>query len=130
MKTRTNQPIYKDDGTPFTDGQLDSDIAQKGGTKLYKHSISDNNYLLELITTVSQPIDFTLINTYAKFITYLKSIDIISFLFRNDSDNRYLGYMYFLESVLYYSMISDGSLVAYELDDFIIANATDTVTEL
>lgn len=56
MKTRTNQPIFKDDGTPFTDNQLDSDIAQKGGTKLYRHEITfdtDNFYGVVIINNSS-----------------------------------------------------------------------------
>ena len=59
MKSRTNQPLFKDDGTLLTDAQLVSDIQANGGTKLYQHGfVFPNGNELYVISIDSDPITF------------------------------------------------------------------------
>lgn len=132
MKSRTNQPVYKDDGTLFDDAQLVSDIQANGGTKLYRHE-------LVLIATNDDEYYFTLISN--------RSDNLIgkSFSLRNNVSCTHANYND-EEEMLVLLLESDGSeidLISFSITtgdviavykhyniELSLEDCTDTITEL
>ena len=99
------------------------------GTKLYKHVLYDtmSMYTWILITTLSTPLDFTILNTYSKLNAYLKTINVIDFRDINNGVLQWNEYDNFYYCV---GINSAGELYAAGEDDFDLSNTTDTVTPL
>lgn len=134
MKTRTNQPIFKDDGTPFTDSQLESDISQKGGTKLYRHNITIRCHTEDLTEFNFTLVIFSFVSD--NFATNKQQLDIQnvvscqSFKETTDNFNLYLINMEYSSNELtltYYSFNENDIYMNYvfEIDDI-----SDIVAEL
>ena len=105
-----------------------------GGTKLYKHYLFDSSgtdYKFILITTNSQSIDFSVINTQGKLFEYLLTQNVIRF---TDNSGNSLQYEYVHEHYFYsirIELTSSGPVPFIEgFDDWSLASTTDTVTEL
>ena len=104
-----------------------------GGTKLYKHYLYDSSmdYKFILITTNSQPIDFSVIDTFEKLYNYLLTQNVIRFI-RDTGESVQYDYSY--EHCFYcYDIQNTGTITELSLgliDDWSLVNTTDTVTEL
>ena len=124
MKTRTNQPVFLDNGQLVDDSKL-------GETKLYLHTIEEtsNDYLWFLITTISLPIDFETIDNPTKLYNFLdENLDKI-IIFKDNS-----GYNLVWDNATDKGFSSigiyNGSVFAEQYYDFDCESATDTVTAL
>ena len=104
-----------------------------GGTKLYKHYLYDSNinYKFILITTNSQPIDFTVVNTFDKLFNYLLTQNVIRFTDDTGNAIQYdnnTGHCFYSVDIQYNG--SDTGATIGLIDDWSLANTTDTVAEL
>lgn len=110
----------------------EEEIGKLGGTKLYKHVLSDQNYTFELITTYKNPLDFTILNTYGKLNEFLKTL--IIFKFKDPSDNSDIYWDDNSGMFAYTSqyLLQDETVVIslVDIDDWYLTSTTDTVTEL
>ena len=97
-------------------------------TVLYKHELYDINtdYRFILITTSSDPIDFTKLNSYSEFWTLLQDLKIVSFYDADTLENICYD---FLEHYFYRHKYEGGESDV-EFDDWNLRNTTDTVTLL
>ena len=123
MKTRTNQPVFLDNGENVDDSKL-------GGTKLYRHSVfiqdNENEIHLNIISALSSSIVSTDMNTTDYISIPNASEDaegrgliVASFVKKNNG--IYLAsYDVINEKVFNWSTIDISSLIAF----------TDTVTPL
>lgn len=108
------------------------EIAKSSGTKLYKHLIFDNNmgYSFILITTNSQPIDFSIINNDSKLLNYLQTENVISFTI----DGYPVIYDEIIKQHFYtLSIRLDGNIptcVPSYYEDIDYSATTDTITPL
>ena len=112
----------------YVDGKITSAVANSG-TKLYKHYLHDasTDYWFILITTNSQPFDFSVIDTYKKLNDYLSTQNVIKF---TDDFGNNIQYESVTDNCFYY-IYSQGAAPSIQLlDDWSLANTTDTVTEL
>ena len=100
-----------------------------GGTKLYKHFLEDSSggYNFILITTNSQPIDFSSIDSYGKLHAYLISQNVIRFT--NDTGDN-IQYESVADNCFYFVYSQGASPSIRLLDEWSLINTTDTVTEL
>lgn len=105
------------------------EIAKSSGTKLYKHYLHDasSDYWFILITTNSQSIDFSVIDTYKKLTDYLSTQNVI--IFTDDFGNN-IQYDSNTDNCFYF-IYSQGAAPSIQLlNDWSLANTTDTVTPL
>ena len=89
MKTRTNQPVYKDNGEELKDSDL------SGGTKLYSHNfITSNSDEIKFLSLRKEPY---IKEEYDDISSILSDILLFGGYYYNDSDgfdNRILGVIY------------------------------------
>ena len=99
-----------------------------GGTKLYKHYLSDDGagYYFILITTNPQSIDFSTIDTYKKLCDYLLTQNVIQFVEKYGSCIQYDD-----TNNIFYTIRKTGNTTSIALyDDWGLSQTTDTVNEL
>lgn len=109
------------------------EIAKSSGTKLYKHFFYDSSmdYKFILITTSSQPINFSVLNTFDKLYNYLLTQNVIRFTTDNgysvqyDPDYEHCFYNVNTENNGTATILSIGIL-----SDWSLENTTDTVMPL
>lgn len=134
-----NVVVNKETNTTEVSGNLDvgGNLTKNGqpiggGTKLYKHHIEDVNmgYVFILITTNSQPIDFSINNNSQKLNEYLKTLDIISFT----NEGKLIMFDGVVQQYFFDIYIRDvGNIktcVPSYYEDWDFTATTDTVTEL
>lgn len=97
-------------------------------TVLYRHELyaSNADYRFILITTSSEPIDFTKINSYSELWTLLQNLKIVSFYDYETHENICYDFI----NNVFYRHKYEGGEDDYELDDWGLHNTTDTVTLL
>ena len=113
-------------GVTFVNSVVPSPSA---GTKFYKHTLEDGNYIFILITTSSQPLDFTTLDTHEKLHNYLLTQTVISFTL----DMYPVVYREYADDNCYYYICpfdDDSTPLMIKLDDWYLSTTTDTVTEL
>ena len=134
-----NVVVNKETNTTEISGNLDvsGNITKNGqllgGTKLYKHYLYDSSmdYKFILITTNSQTIDFSTIDTFDKLYNYLLTQNIIRFTtdtgesVQYDSSYKHCFYIYDVQNNGTITELSLGTI-----EDWSLAHTTDTVTEL
>ena len=108
------------------------EIAKSSGIKLYKHYLHDSNidYKFILITTNSQPIDFSVINTFEKLNNYLSTQNVIRFTNDIGSAIQYdneQGHCFYSIDILYNP---DPAPTIGLVDDWSLSHTTDVVTSL
>ena len=118
----------------ITTKQIEEIAKSSGGIKLYKHSLiaSDIGYEFIVITTDSQPIDFSSVDTYSKLNDYLISNNLLLFV---SSSNSNVEIFYDREKQAFYEifveMINNKlTCTATYYDDWPLSSTVDTVTEL
>ena len=130
MKSRTNQPVFKDDGTLFDDAQLVSDIQANGGTKLYKHTLNlSEDYV---ISAAGQTLTFNKIIYYSNNGTPITSQSDINILLAPVEKVTFSG-----SGDAYIQLIADDILWAFTVSGMVNSrytlntiSFTDTVTPL
>ena len=110
------------------------EIAKSSGTKLYKHNLVADSigYDFIVITTDSQPIDFSINNTYSKLHDFLISQNVLLFVESNNS-NEEIFYDRVKEA--FYAIMVEKietklTCTASYYDDWPLSDTTDTVTAL
>ena len=109
------------------------DIAKSSGTKLYKHYLHDSsmNYNFILITTNSQPIDFSVFSSSEDLFNYLLTQNVIRF---TDNSGNNIQFEYVSEKYFYsinIELASSGTVTLVNaFDDWSVESTTDTVTPL
>lgn len=134
-----NVVVNKETNTTEVGGNLsvDGTITQNGGepigggTKLYKHHLSDLNYEFILITTNPQPINFSVLNNGEKMYNYLLTQNIIRFTTDYGNNIQYDNN----REKSFYSFKPDfnGSqtiIIIDWFDDWDFSNTTDNVSPL
>lgn len=104
------------------------EIAKSGGTKLYKHYLSDDGagYYFILITTNPQPINFSTIDTYKKLYDYLLTQNVTQFIEKYGACIQYDG-----TNNIFYAIRKIGNTTSITLyDDWGLLGTTDTVIPL
>lgn len=122
MKTRTNQPVFYDNGQKVDDSAL-------GGTKLYLHHIIDKQmaYIFDLISTFENPIDFSTLDTQQKIWDYIKNYPIISF---REKTTDFLVVYGIFKKHFFGIGVDDESVTTTFYDDWDLSKTTDEVTPL
>ena len=109
------------------------EIAKSSGTKLYKHYLYDSSmdYKFILITTNSQPINFSIIDTFEKLYNYLLTQNIIRF---TTDTGESVQYDYGYDHCFYiYDVQNNGGTTELSLgtiEDWSLSNTSDNVTPL
>ena len=113
----------------FSENQIKSIAQQFGGTKLYKHTlVEEDTYTITFYSTYSQPLDMSSFNDYESLYDFLVSINCIE-LVSSHSKNP-VFYSTDKESFFALLVDSEGRLDISLYDDWTLANTTDTVTPL
>ena len=114
-------------------GYIEDLLGKSSGTKLYKHYLHDSsmNYNFILITTNSQPIDFSVVNTFEKLFNYLLTQNVIRFTSDYGNAIQYddvTQHCFYSVDIQYNG--SDTGATTGLIDDWSLQHTTDTVTEL
>lgn len=108
-------------------------LGKSSGTKLYKHILYDSSmdYKFILITTNSEPIKFSVLNTSEKLYNYLLTQNVIRFT--TDTEDSLQYDPYYEHSFYKYYIEKTGTTTELKItafSDWSLEETTDTVTEL